>query len=100
MRDLLVPSASKPSNKDKPTGSDDQLEVENTENSSIKVSISQDSLLTRSPQHRQPQQKSCEKPPKSNPSPTSNITRSKNTTLEKKPSRSKKGSQLTERLHR
>jgi len=110
MRHLLVSSTSTPpSDKDKSTSSnkkDDQLDVENTASSGIKVSISQDSLLTRSPQHKQPQQESHKKTPKSNLSPTSNITRSlpsfteKSTTSEKKSSRSRKDSQLTERLHR
>lgn len=108
MRDLLVPDAAdKPPDKDKPNviqAKDELLNAENitAESSSIKVSISQDSLLTKSPQHKQSQQTSGKKP---NPAPTSrsHITQGlssiteKNTTSEKK--RSRKSSRL-ERFHR
>ena len=109
MRDLLIPNAAdEPPDKDKNNviqAKDERLNAENItvdpEGSRIKVSISQDSLLT-SPQHQQSQRTSDKKP---NTAPTSrshttqglsSITE-KNTTSEKKKSR--KSSQL-ERFHR
>ena len=102
MKDLLVPGATannKPSHKDKSTDvnqkKDDQLNVENamhTEGSSIKVSISQDSLLHRSPQHKDKKGLTS-----SHITESSSLTE-KSTTSDKKPSR--KGSQLSERFHR
>ena len=64
MKDLLVSVANKTSDEDLPVQSQkhDQLNIKNVENvaegSSIKVSISQDSLLTKSPHHQQSQQSS------------------------------------------
>ena len=110
MKDLLVsaPAATKPSDKkDKPDDvtqgkKDSQPNTENiTEGSSIKVSISQDSL-TKSPQHKQLQHPSAKKP---QTAPTSGRTmeglssiKEKSMTLEKKKSR--KGSRLAERFHK
>ena len=108
MRDLLVPDAAdKPPDKGKPNviqAKDERFNAENitAEGSSIKVSISQDSLLTKSPQHKQSRQTSDKKPntaPASRNHTTqglSSITE-KNTTSEK--NKSRKSSQL-ERLHR
>lgn len=62
MKDLLVSVANKIPEEDLPSQNQkhDQLNNENDENvregSSIKVSISQDSLLTKSPNHQQSQQ--------------------------------------------
>ena len=61
MKDLLVSIANKIPDEDLPSENQkhDQLNNENAENvrgSSIKVSISQDSLLTKSPNHQQSQQ--------------------------------------------
>lgn len=62
MKDLLVSVANKIPDEDLPSENQkhDQLNNENAENvregSSIKVSISQDSLLTKSPNHQQSQQ--------------------------------------------
>lgn len=109
MKDLLVtrPTANKAPDKDKRSVSqkDDQLNTENaTEGSSIKVSISQDSLLAKSPQHKQPQQTSEKKPNAG--STLSHITESSSTSAAEKNAAkeekklSRKGTRSAERLHR
>ena len=113
MRDLLVPATTdKLSGNAKPSDSviqsrarkeDNWPNVENvTDGSSIKVSISQDSLIIKSLQRKQPQQTNDNRPhTASNSSRTigglSSINE-KSTTLEKK--KNKKGSQPAEGLHR
>lgn len=68
MKDLLVSVTNKTSDEDLPSQSQkhDQLNTENVENvaegSSIKVSISQDNLLTKSPHHQQSRQSGDMKP--------------------------------------
>ena len=110
MKDLLVPAViDKPSDENKPENNvvqekDEQLNADVTEGSSIKVSISQDSLLTKSPQRKQPQQMSEKKPNTAAPTSRSHTTEGlssiteKYIPLEKKESR--KGSRLAQRFHR
>ena len=112
MRDLLVPAATDESlDNGKPPDSiiqspgkeDNQPNAENvTEGSSIRVSISQDSLVTKSPQCKQPQLTSNDRlHTTSNSSRTTEGLSSineKSTILEKK--KDKKGSQPAEGHHR
>ena len=101
MRDLLVPAtADKPPDKDKSNvvqEKDERLNV--TEGSSIKVSISQDSLLTKSPQHKQSQQTS-DKKPNTAPTSRSDTTEGLSSITEKNTTSEKKKSRIASRLER
>lgn len=120
MKGLLLPVATtnkKLLDEDKPVATkqnqDEELNVENaTEGSSIKVSISQDSLLQKSPQHRDKkpstrQASSCitestsSLPDKrSTTSDKRSTTSDKRSTTSDKKANRRKSSQLSKRFHR
>lgn len=97
MRGLLVPAIDEPSNADKPVDDKKKQEQLNADiaegSSSIKVSISQDNILMKSPQHKRPQQRSDKRP---DAGPTSNyIIKSLSSFTEKDTSKkSRKGNRL------
>ena len=102
MKDLLVPVAVTAPAKDEPPGGcqkNDQLNIDNaTEDSTIKVSVSQDSLLTKSPQHT-----SDKKPGMG--STLSHLTEKSSSFTEKNTAKqevklSRKGNRAVERFHR
>ena len=102
MKDLLVPVAVTAPAKDVPPGdcqNNEQLNVDNaTEGSTIKVSVSQDSLLTKSPQHTSDKKLGMGST-LSHLTETSSSFTEKNT-VKQEVKLSRKGNRAVERFHR